>query len=123
MINPFIPPPDASPGSHLLVLALLRGELLQDAALPNALEVLPQGALARGGHGAAPGGPGPGQGAGLTGRPVRGEVHAGFADVPADGLAPDLLGDDGGAVRLVQRLWGWGGGLFSISTAIFLPFF
>lgn len=88
------------PDSHLLVLALLGGELLQDAALPDARELLPQGALAGRGHGAAPGCPI----SRVTGRPVHREVHACLTDVATDRLASDLLGDDGGAVRLVQRL-------------------
>lgn len=95
--HPALIPP---PGSHLLVLAFLGGELLQDAALPDAQEVLPQGALARRGHGAAPGRPI----SRVMGRPVHREVHACFTDVAADRLASDLLGDDSGAVRLVQWL-------------------
>lgn len=92
--------PTNPPHSHLLVLALLGGEPLQDAALPDAGELLPQGALAGRGHGAAPGCPD----SSLTGLPVHREVHACLTDVATDRLASDLLGDDGGAVRLVQRL-------------------
>lgn len=87
-----VPPP------HLLVLALFRRERLQHAALPNLGEILPQRALVCG-DGAASGSPSVGAGAG---GPV--VVGAGFADVPAHGLPTDLLSDDGGAVRLVQRL-------------------
>lgn len=94
--------------AHLLVLALLRGELLQNPALPDVREVLPQGALAGRGPGGAPGRPvtrpRPGPRPGAPAHPVRGEVHASFADVATNRLAPDLLGDDGGAVRLVERL-------------------
>lgn len=88
--------------AHLLVLALLWSQLLQNPTVPDSWQVLPQGALPRWGHWTTPG-PRPW----ATGRPIHGKVHAGFADVAANCLAPDLLGDDGGAVLLVQRLWGW----------------
>lgn len=92
----------ASP-PHLLVLALFRREPLQHAAVPDNGEILPQRALVCG-DGAASGPASVGAGAGS---PV--VVGAGFADVPANGLPPDLLGDDGGAVRLVQRFYRRGG--------------
>ncbi len=97
---------------HLLVLALLRGELLQHSALPDVREVLPQGVLARCGHRAAPGCSGPGRRSrtcscpGATGCPVHSIVRTCFTDVAAHSLASDLLGDDGCAVRLIQRFWG-----------------
>lgn len=85
--------------AHLLVLALLRGQLLQHAAVPDGLQLLPQGALARWWHRAAPGGAVPRPGHRSMGPPL--EVHAGLADVAANCLPSDLLGDDGGAVILV----------------------
>lgn len=95
---------------HLLVLALFRGELLQHPSLPNSREVLPQGVLARCGHRDAPRcfifSPCTSSSLGVTGCPVHSKVHASFTDVTANCLASDLLGDDSGTVRLVQRFWG-----------------
>lgn len=99
-------PVDTGLLTHLLVLAFLRGEPLQHAALPNGREVLPEGAVARCGHGAAPGCPISSSCTSLTGCPVHTEVHTCFTDVATNRLASDLPGDDGGAVRLVQWLWG-----------------
>lgn len=94
---------------HLLILALFRAEGLQHPTVPYSWYVLPQGALARGGQWNSTTAHRPHSTrthahATTAGGPVHVVVGASLADVAAHRLAPDLLGDDSGAVRLVQRL-------------------
>lgn len=88
--------------AYLLVLALLRGELLQHAIVSDSLQLLPQGALTRQWHGATSGGTVARSRSCSVGPPFK--VHTGLADVAANSLPSYFLSDDSGAVLLVQRL-------------------
>lgn len=95
------------PLPHLLVLALVRAEILQHPAVPHIWEFLPQSALSRCGHRAAPRSSitSPEPVSRATTEVVHSIVRTSFADVTANCLAPDLLCNDRSPVRLVERFW------------------